>query len=71
MGKEKAADGLKATKTEANTSTRNGGPKKRALGIKEPEEQDVMWKLKVRWRSHGCRGWFVVGLPTEGYGWSA
>ena len=56
VGKEKAADGLKATKTEANTSTRNGGPKKRALGIKEPEEQDVMWKLKVRWRSHGWRG---------------
>lgn len=54
--KEKGADGLEAAKAEAAPSPGNGGSKKRALGIKEPEEQDVMWKLKVRWRSLGRRG---------------
>lgn len=57
VGKEKGADGLEAeNNTGAASSPGDGGPKKRALGIKEPEEQDVMWKLKVRWRSRGCRG---------------
>lgn len=50
VGKEKGADGLEAgkNKTGATSSPGDGGSKKRALGIKEPEEQDVMWKLKVR-----------------------
>lgn len=42
------------TEGGSSTSTDGEGSKKRVLGRKEPEEQDLMWKLKVRWRCCDC-----------------
>lgn len=39
-------------KSSSSSTSGEQRPEKKVLGIKDPDEQDIMWKLKVR-----CTGW--------------